>query len=133
MTNRDEIIMRWQEAKNGLDAAKALEADLRKQVIEMNFNPDVDAEGTKNIDLGNDYKLKAVFKQTRTLDQKKISGVLDRIGAKDPEIACRLVKWKASLVKSEYDHLPPDIKRQVDNILTVKPGSPTLTLVEPKG
>lgn len=135
---RDAKILEWQEATKELAAAKETEAALRKQVLAMCFDWDYDdREGTQNVELGNGYKLKAVFKLNRRLDNKddKVDKILTKIEKSGPEgefIAERLVKWKPELALSEYKNLPEKFKKLIDEVLTASPGTPGLELVIPK-
>jgi hypothetical protein len=127
---RDEAIMAWDEAKKTLDRAKAREMELRKHIVAGQF--DVDKIGTQNVELGNGWKLKAVVKETFTLssDVDAVEAMLD--GLEDWQ-ADRLVKWSPRLMKKEYDELDAEDRAKVDKVLTIKPASPTLELVAPKG
>lgn len=134
--NRDAKILQWQEAVKALAVAKEAEAALRNEVIAANFAEHKD-EGTENVELGNGYKLKAVFKLSYTLDNKE-EGVdkaltkLEKMGAEGQFVAERLVRWKPELSVSEYKKLDEKYKKVIDTVLTTKPGLPSLELVEPK-
>ncbi len=141
MTNeatRDQVILKWQEANKALAAAKEAELELRKTVLKLGFDFESDdREGTQNVDLGAGYKLKAVFKINRRLDNKDngVDKVLSKIEKSGPEgefVAERLIKWEPKLVKKEYDGLAPKFKKLIDEVITARPGTPTVSLVEPK-
>lgn len=139
MHSIDMLLMQWDAAKVELAKAKALESQLRNEVVRRLY-PDVeaDAEGTKNIDLGGGYKVKTVFKQSRRLNNKNGEVVealekIDKMGAGAKVIAERLVKWEPKLSKSEYDKLPVEIKNIIDKVITMRPATPTVELVKPKG
>jgi len=138
MSNRDNKILAWQEAVKTIAAAKDAEAALRKEVLKECFNFESDErEGTENVELGNGYKLKAVFKLNRRLDNKDegVDKALTKIEKSGPEgqfVADRLVKWKPELSLSEYKKLPDKFKKLIDEVLTASPGTPSLELVEPK-
>lgn len=135
--NRDAKILQWQEAVKALAVAKEAEAALRNEVIAANFASHKEEEGTENIELGNGYKLKAVFKLSYTLDNKE-EGVdkaltkLEKMGAEGQFVAERLVRWKPELSVSEYKKLAEKYKKIIDEVLTTKPGLPSLELIEPK-
>ncbi len=134
--SRDAKILQWQEAVKALAVAKEAEAALRNEVIAANFAEHKE-EGTENVELGNGYKLKAVFKLSYTLDNKE-EGVdkaltkLEKMGAEGQFVAERLVRWKPELSVSEYKKLDDKYKKVIDTVLTTKPGLPSLELVEPK-
>ena len=134
--NRDELIQKWNESVKVLSEARKAESELRDQVLKAAFNfKGDDREGTENIELGNDYKLKAVFKLSRSVNNAKIQKALDKMEKSGPEgefLADRLINWKASLNKKEFDALPTNYRRMVEPAITSKPGKPSLTLVCPK-
>jgi hypothetical protein len=134
METRDKLIVAWKTAKEELAIAKVAESQLRKLVIETLF-PTHKEEGTENFELGNGYKVKAVFKQTYSLSADDVVGCLEQMAELDEAgkvYAERLVKFKPELSTSEYKKLPEPYKALIDLILTVKPASPSLELVEPK-
>ena len=136
MNKRDEMIQDWLKAKEELEQSKEREMQLRKAVLKENFDfEEDDREGTQNVELGLGYKLKAVFTLRRTLDKEGIQVILDKMESDSPEgtlLAERLVNWKPELVKREYDALPTKFKKMVDRVVSSKPGTPSLSLIEPK-
>ena len=137
--NRDAKILAWEQAVKALAAAKDAEAALRKEVLAeaFAFDPEALREGTENFELGNGYKLKAVFKISRNLNNENeaVDKVLSKIEKTGPEgvfIAERLVKWKPELSVSEYKKLPEKFKKLFDEVVTSKEAMPSLELVAPK-
>lgn len=130
-------IQEWRKAEKKLADAKAEEIRLRNLAILLNFPNHTDAdEGTQNAELGNGYKLKAVFKQNYNLaDGDAVDAALTKmesLGAEGTFLAERIVKWKPELSLSEYRKLEPQYKAIVDTVLTTKPGQASLEFVEPK-
>ena len=137
--NRDAKILAWEQAVKALAAAKDAEAALRKEVLAeaFAFDPEALREGTENFELGNGYKLKAVFKISRNLNNENeaVDKVLSKIEKTGPEgvfIAERLVKWKPELSVTEYKKLPEKFKKLFDEVVTSKEAIPSLELVAPK-
>ena len=137
--NRDAKILAWEAAVKALAAAKDAEAALRKEVLAeaFAFDPEALREGTENFELGNGYKLKAVFKISRNLNNENeaVDKVLSKIEKTGPEgafIAERLVKWKPELSFTEYKKLPEKFKKLFDEVVTSKEAMPSLELVAPK-
>jgi len=137
--NRDAKILAWEQAVKALDAAKDAEAALRKEILKtaFAFDPEALREGTENFELGNGYKLKAVFKISRNLNNENeaVDKVLSKIEKTGPEgafIAERLVKWKPELSLTEYKKLPEKFKKLFDEVVTSKEAMPSLELVAPK-
>ena len=137
--NRDAKILAWEAAVKALAAAKDAEAALRKEVLAeaFAFDPEALREGTENFELGNGYKLKAVFKISRNLNNENeaVDKVLSKIEKTGPEgvfIAERLVKWKPELSVTEYKKLPEKLKKLFDEVVTSREAMPSLELVAPK-
>lgn len=127
---RDEQIMSWAEAKKTLDAAKAVEMEMRKAIVAANF--DAESVGTQNAELGNGWKLKAVVKLNYNVssDVEAVERVLDTL---EDWQADRLMSWKPTLSVSEYKKLSDADRLAVDKVITTSFASPTLELVAPKG
>ena len=137
--NRDAKILAWEESVKALAAAKEAEAALRREALAeaFQFDPEALREGTENFELGNGYKLKAVFKISRNLNNENeaVDKVLSKIEKTGPEgvfIAERLVKWKPELSVTEYKKLPEKFKKMIDEVVTSKEATPSLELVAPK-
>lgn len=137
--NRDVKILAWEESVKALAAAKEAEAALRREVLAeaFQFDPEALREGTENFELGNGYKLKAVFKISRNLNNEndavdKVLSKIEKAGAEGQFIAERLVKWKPELSVSEYKKLPEKFKKMIDEVVTSKEATPSLELVAPK-
>lgn len=137
--NQDKLLA-WDNAKKALEAAKATESALRQEVLKdfYSFGGESDLrEGTENLELGNGYRLKAVFKLSRKLENKngETSKALFAI-AENFEggklYTERLVKWSPDLSVSEYEKLPAEIRAVIDECVTSKAATPSLEIVEPK-
>jgi len=130
-----QSIHEWSLAKNELSRVKLLELALRAKVIKEVFINHKE-EGTENIELGNDYRLKAVFKQSYTFpDKEKLEEVLARIeetGETGKLIAKRLVRYKPELSVTEYNKLDNVYRKAIDEAIVTKPSTPSLDIVEPK-
>lgn len=138
----DAKLAAWHQTSAEQKRLTALERHMRNVCFGIYFNH---ADGTENFELGNGYKLKGVASINYTLDHKPVEGggdtalekaldAIDKIGNEGSFIGERLVKWKPELSVSEYKSLAADspIKKAIDAVLTTKPGSPTLEIIEPK-
>lgn len=137
--SRDAKILAWQAAVEALAVAKDAEATLRRQVLAeaFAFEPEALREGTENFELGSGYKLKAVFKIARSLNNSddavdKALTRIEKTGAEGQFVAERLVKWKPELSVSEYKKLPDKLKKIIDEVVTSKEATPSLELIAPK-
>lgn len=151
---RDRLLLAWKAAKEALDTHKDAEMNLRKAVCAHLFPQPV--EGTQRFDLGNGYSVKLTYKNNYNIerDADKVDVALEimaKMGNEGGAIAERIVKWKADLSITEYRQLvdrsekfkndptsfgayatEARILRELNNILTITPGSPTLEIEEPK-
>lgn len=137
--NRDELILKWQEATKALALAKEVELSLRNAVIQANFSAEMSPtglnEGTHNIELGNGYRLKAVGKLNYNVSTEAAEKALDAIAKSGPEgkfVAARLVTWSPRLSLTEWRNLPDKLRKVFSPALTITPATPTLEIVEPK-
>lgn len=133
--NKTEVLREWSEVDANLKQLKNQESELRKEVIEL-WYPTHKEEGTENIDLGNDYKLSAVFKQNYAFDKDadidKLHDELISVGEDGVDVAEKLFKVKVELNATVYKKLPPSLQKIVNPYVTIKTGSPSLKIVEPK-
>jgi hypothetical protein len=144
--SEDELLVAWDESKKLLEKYKIAEMELRKYIVSRAF-PDKH-EGTNTKELGNGYQLKAGVKFNYTLDNdnEKVELALMKIGStgnRGSFIAERLVSWKPSLSLAEYraiqdeatagSEMDKSILKEINSILTITEGAPTLEIKEPKG
>lgn len=137
VSNKFSVLASWQEKKAELDRVKSEEAELRRLVVELFSEHEMDKvhKGTENVDVGQGYDLKIVHKLDYKLDNKndyaELHTVLDKI-EKDFEggsvLADRLVKQEFKLSVSEYEKLPEAARKLVDRVLTIKPAAKTIEL-----
>lgn len=144
----DETLLKWEQAKAALDAAKEAEMSLRKLYVALASDP-TKQKGTENIALGNGYKAKVVKKinygwikgPDEKTDIDAIHDAQDRIesfGNEGAFLADRLFKWSCELSVSEYNKLEPGnpthakIKAELDKVVVTTEGAPTLEIVAPK-
>jgi hypothetical protein len=126
----------WHAALEAALAAKPLlekEQALRKEVAELFFpNP---KEGTNTFDLATGWKLKLTHKIDRKMDEVELETVKAQVRelGVNPDL---LVSMKPSLDTKAYKALVltnPEAVKVFDLCLTIKPASPTMELVPPKG
>ena len=133
-------LQQWQEAEKALDHYKKIEMELRKELFEIAFP--MPTEGTLRVDLQEGWKLKGVYKITRSLDEAALPAVMEQIRAIGFN-ADKLVEFKPSLNLKEYKALPLEFtvphtgevvqpRRIFEQAMTSKPGAPSLELEAPK-
>lgn len=130
MTNLLEAVSAWHQAQQTLKDATVRERELRDIVTNLATNG-VFKAGTTNVELPDGWKLKVVQKLNQTVDATVFGIVRERL-LEAGVMVDRLVTWKPSLSASEYKHLSDDQKAVADEMITSKPGAPTVELVPPK-
>lgn len=139
---RNDIVSKWQCTKSALDALKTDEMALRKEILSFCFDPKK-TKGVEYHDLGNGWKLKADKKinfgwiklNEKEIDRKAVYQALVDIEKLSPEgklVAERLISWKPDLSLSQYKLLNDNEAAIINKVIVTKPGSPELSIVEPK-
>lgn len=145
METRDQLILKWQDAKAKLDAAVEEELRLRNACFTANFPTLTPGTDTHTLELGKGYILKAKTGTRYTLanaikDGKPTDKAYDaiaKIGNEGALLADRLFNYKPELSVSEYKKLDltnpthKKIKAIVDGVLTTKPAQVTLEFIDP--
>lgn len=113
----------WLTAKeterNAVDARREIEDELLKEW----GNPT--EEGVKSFEDGG-CKIKVTFRYNRTIDAKKMQEIAIEKGLEHHLSA--LVRWKAELVKKEWDKASSDITTPLMEAVTTKPGRPSFAI-----
>jgi hypothetical protein len=136
-TNRYDVLAQHSEAAKNLAYWKEEEMRLRTLVIAEFSDTAVDAEGTENYELNAGYKLKLVKKLNYTLSDKdgSLKNILDEIVMQTGTnlYADELVRWKPELCTGFYKKMDVAIQALLSPVLTIKPATPTIEIIEPKG
>jgi hypothetical protein len=125
----DTMLMEWNRLTTELSRIKSQEMLLRMRLFQ-HFFPDA-VEGTNKHQLGAGYSLTAAVPYTREVDEEALQSKDNELKAAGIDSKL-LIKWKPSLVTSAYRELTDVQMRVFDSCLTIKPGAPTLKIVEPK-
>ena len=130
MTPNDRLLMEWMDAKETLELAKKKEALLRNMVANAFFKEQ--KEGTNDCQLGNGYVLKLKQNYIRSfVDNLSVEEMLAKLSALGFEDGEKYVKFKPSLVLTEYRKLEGDRKIAFDTMLEIKASLPSIELVAP--
>lgn len=120
----------WFEAQHALEYWKKREMELRLLCVSTFFpNP---AEGTNNMKLEDGSVLKMGHVINRSLDFAAYDA-LRKTDFKAAKIPANIVVQDPKLVLREYRKLSEDQVRVFDQCLIIKPGTPSLKVVPPKG
>jgi len=122
------LLQQWSEIVTQLNTLKAKEMTLRKQLVATVF-PSV-LEGTQTLPLNNGWQLKMTQPFTRSLNQDKVPEFLK--AAKKYKLDPALIRTKYELSVSEFRKLEGEPLLLLQDIMTTKPGAPSLELVPPK-
>lgn len=124
-----QLIQEWNEAKQQLNKWQETESTLRVQVVTELFNAET-TEGTENIELAGNWKLKATKGLNYNLSNK--DGALMNILATLPSlVAENLIRWKPDLNLGIYRKLDQHTQELFRSVLTVTSSKPKLELVPP--
>ena len=122
----------WFKVKEELDALKARESLLRKQIADAAFPEDERIEGANNkLDIGGGYVLQLDHKINRTVDEAGVLSLSEEM-RKEGIAVDDVFKTKLSFGVAAYRKLDEDQVKLVDQCLTEKPGTPGLKIVLPK-
>jgi len=127
-----EDLAAWSTLRDELAAVKAKEILMRDKIYKGLFQ--APTEGTNTIGVGLGWQLKAV----RNIDRKIDLGVLQAMATPDGPLvkagirADDLIKWTPELNLKAYRTLTAEQAAVFDNCLTIKDGTPTVSLVAPK-
>jgi hypothetical protein len=119
----------WYVMQKQMAKLRVSEMFLRKKIFAALF-PDPH-EGTNSFDLGDGYVVKGVYSITRDVDAGTLQNCADLLRQNGIRVD-DLVNYKPSLAKANYNRLTEEQKQMFDQVLIVKPGSPSLEIVKPK-
>ena len=124
-------IAKWNDLQAQLAAVKSQEASLRSEVFAALFdnNKYELKEGVNKLDLPDGWSIQATHKLNYSLDEAALPSVLEQLGSAGAD----LVKYKPSLTLPAYRKLDDKQAAILSQALTVKPGTPSMKLIAPKG
>lgn len=126
-TNEEEILIaRWKMAEEAQKYWREQELQYRAQIVEAFYTKE---SGTDHAQINDTLSLKIERSETYTLvnDLAKVNAVLANFNQNQ---AAALVKWKPEISKRAYNDLSDKDKAFFRNILTIKPASPSVTLID---
>lgn len=141
---RDYALAKWEAAKKAMETAKADEMEARKEVVRLAFSPDA-KEGVNRIPLHNDYALKYQKKLNYKITApnsavEDLEDLAPKLGNEAVFLVERIITWTPNFSKSEFNKLDPEnnpthakVKTEIEKLLTIDEGAPTLAIEAPKG
>lgn len=124
-----EDLAAWYVAQEALRKAKDTELALRLKIFKDKFRAPV--EGINKYDLPDGYVLKGTHVINRKVDEPALitlRPIFQEKGLKVDE----LVQFKPELRTGEYRKLTEEQRMMFDQVLIIKPGTPSLEIVLPK-
>lgn len=118
----------WLILRQHLEEIKEKEMELRNRIAKALF-PDPKEGANKNF-VG-EYSLTLTHKLTRTIDEASLSSVVRTLHENGIPVD-ELINYKPSLVLSAYRKLEGERLKLFDNVLIIKPATPSLVIVEGK-
>ena len=128
-------LMEWDAAKKALATAQAREILLRLEIFKHIF-PDP-KEGTNTFVLPSKWQVKGVYKINRSVDKVVLNTyrTIDPATGKTPlqlnNISDAIIKWTPDVNMTLYKELTKEQRQFFDNTLTIKEGTPGLSIEEP--
>lgn len=127
LTQQD--ISEWYNLQNQLSKIKAAEMLLRKKICDKLF-PDRE-EGTSTLELEDGAKFKCGQTITREVERGELDALAEDLIKQGIPVPM-LIEFVPKLVLREYRKLSEEQRVQFDQVLIVKPGSPSLKIEFPK-
>lgn len=117
-------LVKWYQAAEQLRAAKAVELELRKQVVEEFFP--VLEEGAQSVEIDGDAKLVCTLPYSYSVDADTLNEGLTHIPATKQD---KIVIWKPSMSLAVYRKLTKKARNAFTaECITIKPGTPSLKI-----
>lgn len=126
----EAMLSEWYQMQQDLKKLKAEEMNFRKAIFNTLFPEPV--EGTNKYQLKDGFVLNASYSLGRKVDEAAYLESVDNfeaIGIRTDDI----VRKKIELAKPVYNKLTDVQRAQFDQVLIIKPDSPSLAIVKPKG
>lgn len=141
---RDTALATWEASQAALATAKADEMAARKEVVRLAFDTVAAREGVNRTPLHNGYNLKYSKKlnykvAASNTEVEDVEDKMPTLGNEATFLFERIITWRADFSKSEYNKLDSDnpthkaVKAEIDKLLEITEGAPTLAIEEPKG
>lgn len=119
------LIKEWNQLRVRLEADAAREKELR-EIIANKFCPSRE-EGANKLLTTDGFEVTVTQHINRTLDVAALDSVMEQVPKhyRQPGV---LIDWKPALVLKAYRELPPEVMRVFAQVVTEKPGLPSLEI-----
>ena len=120
----------WFKVSKVLEDAKVEEIKLRKELFGEAFPDPTEGSKENKLELADGFILQGDYKINRTLDQAVISTLAK--GDNTKTRVDKLIDYKPALILKEWKALTDADMILVADMVTEKPGAPSLKIVKPK-
>ena len=124
------VLNDWYEITQRMAADKLREIELRKQLFGAAFPDPTEGSKDNKFSLADGWVLQGDYKINRTIDAAVVSTLMK--GDNTRPIVENVVEYKPSLVLAKWKGLDTEDRALLADMVTEKPGSPTLKIVKPK-
>jgi hypothetical protein len=124
-----EELNRWYIVSEQLTKLKDEELELRKKIFGATFT--APKEGVNKKDLTDGWIIKGDYKISRTIDVATLTNMAKTLAEHKLPME-DLIRYKPELVLSAYRTLNEEQRKEFDQILVIKEGTPGLEIVKPK-
>lgn len=119
----------WHETKQQMAALSAKEIDMRKEIFAEAFPEPTEGSSGNKLEIGDGFILQGDYKITRTLDEAAYHALLKTEAA---PVVNGVTELKPKLDLRRYKALLPDARLAIAEMILEKPGTPALSIVQPK-
>lgn len=126
----DALTAEWWSVSQSLDAIKARELELRKELFARQFPNPVEGSAENKVQLGDGWILQADYKINRTVDDAVVSALMQ--GDNTRALAQKVFRYKPELNLKDFKALSPEERALISEAVTEKPGTPALSIKLPK-
>lgn len=120
--NVEQLVDEYLDAKTQFTHYKALEAELRIQLLDELFKGET-IDGTESTFIG-EYKVKGTFKLGFKLDKKAMADAYEDLSLAEQNC----IKFDPGLILSAYKALDDSERQELDDYITVSPSMPTIKI-----
>jgi hypothetical protein len=123
----------WNQAAQQLAAAKSDELVKRMEAIKLIPFSEEKQEGSQSVKLHQGWTLKLDRPMNYTMDKDNglVTAALSKLAEVNPGAAQELMRWEAVCSTGAYKKLTDEERLIVAPVITIKPGTPSLTLSPP--
>lgn len=120
----------WWVITQRVEADKVRELELRKQLFGAAFPDPTEGSKHNRMNLSDGYILQGDYKINRTLDAAVVSTLMK--GDNTRPVVENVIDYKPSLLLPKWKALGTEDRALLADMVTEKPGTPTLKIVKPK-